>query len=70
MAHGAVLAVATRTACRGSLSAVLATTEATTESSIGATIAEPGESAHEVTARADAAMYEAKQAGRNATVCG
>lgn len=38
--------------------------------SIGATIAEPGESAHEVTARADAAMYEAKQAGRNATVCG
>ena len=36
--------------------------------SIGVTLAGPGESALSVTARADAAMYEAKQAGRNTTV--
>lgn len=36
--------------------------------SIGATIAVAGESATAVTARADAAMYQAKQAGRNTTV--
>ncbi len=33
--------------------------------SIGATIAVPGESSDTITARADAAMYRAKQAGRN-----
>nr|MCH9733481.1 sensor domain-containing diguanylate cyclase [Actinomycetes bacterium] len=33
--------------------------------SIGATIATPGESADSVTARADTAMYQAKQTGRN-----
>ena len=36
--------------------------------SIGATLAVAGESIAAVTARADAAMYEAKQAGRNTTV--
>ena len=34
--------------------------------SIGATLARPGESVSDMTARADAAMYMAKQAGRNA----
>lgn len=33
--------------------------------SIGATTAEPGESASTVIARADVAMYQAKEAGRN-----
>lgn len=36
--------------------------------SIGATLAVAGESVAEITARADAAMYKAKQAGRNTTV--
>ncbi|MGD9621440.1 MAG: diguanylate cyclase [Mycolicibacterium sp.] len=36
--------------------------------SIGVTLAHPGEAASAVTARADAAMYDAKQAGRNTTV--
>ena len=36
--------------------------------SIGATRAVPGESVQTVTARADAAMYQAKQAGRNTVV--
>lgn len=35
--------------------------------SLGATLANPGESATELTSRADAAMYQAKQAGRNTT---
>ncbi|WP_286199057.1 diguanylate cyclase domain-containing protein [Mycolicibacterium sp. ELW1] len=38
----------------------------TTTLSIGATSSAPGESSATVTARADAAMYRAKQAGRNA----
>lgn len=38
----------------------------TTTLSIGATSSAPGESSAAVTARADAAMYQAKQAGRNA----
>lgn len=37
--------------------------------SIGATIADPGESATTVMARADAAMYQAKQAGRDTIIC-
>lgn len=36
--------------------------------SIGATVSEPGESASSVTARADEAMYQAKQASRNMVV--
>ncbi|WP_167098560.1 diguanylate cyclase domain-containing protein [Mycobacterium sp. DL592] len=36
--------------------------------SIGATVSAPGESASAVTARADAAMYQAKQARRNSVV--
>ena len=33
--------------------------------SIGATLAVPGESVSKMTARADGAMYQSKQAGRN-----
>lgn len=36
--------------------------------SIGATVSAPGESANGVTARADVAMYQAKQARRNNVV--
>lgn len=36
--------------------------------SIGATLANPGESASTLTSRADAAMYKAKRSGRNTTV--
>lgn len=36
--------------------------------SIGATIADPGESVSSITARADAAMYQAKSRDRNAVI--
>ncbi|TGD84159.1 diguanylate cyclase [Mycolicibacterium sp. CH28] len=37
--------------------------------SVGATLASPGEAVMSTTARADSAMYRAKNAGRNAVVC-
>lgn len=37
--------------------------------SIGATLAVPGESVSNMTARSDHAMYEAKRAGRNTVTC-
>lgn len=62
---GEVVNIAEKIRCRAADPIHCAGTTIIATLSIGATIANPGESVATVTARADAAMYQAKQAGRN-----
>lgn len=59
------LRVADKVRCRASDPIFYGGTTIRVTLSVGCTVASPGESAKSVTARADAAMYRAKEAGRN-----
>lgn len=65
---GEVRTVAEKIRCRAAEPIYHADTELCVTLSIGAAIAEPGESPTSVMTRADAAMYQAKEAGRNMIV--